>query len=896
MKLQFSVEYYTQWGESVGVSLTLVDMRGRSTTHVYMLDTHDGHQWEGEVLVTEKSVQAFHYKYGIYDGERLLRSEWNLVPRYFKADPTKSFIFPDSWKDVPFSSYLYTSAFTRCVYPRQIDAEGLPYFNGTLMLRVDAPQLKDGQALAILGNQPALGDWNPNFTFRMKEVGLHEWSVTLSTIGITFPMEYKYVVVDAATGALIEWEGGENRVLPVNGVSKNDVLVISDTPLRVAENKWKGAGVVIPVFSIRSEGSCGVGDFGDLKAMVDWAVLTTMRVIQILPIYDTTIHKNWMDSYPYNSISIYALHPQYLDLRQLPEIEDESLRLQFEQERVRLNALPQVDYEAVMKHKTDYLKLLYRQDGNRTLESAEFQQFYKQNEDWLMPYAAFCVLRDRYGTADFHQWPEYAEFKAEEIYAFCKPSNPLYDDIAYYYYIQFHLHCQLLAACEYARRHGIILKGDIPIGISRDSVEAWVEPFYFNMDGQAGAPPDAFSVNGQNWGFPTYNWPAMLKDGCKWWIRRFKKMAEYFDAYRIDHVLGFFRIWEIPSHAVHGLLGQFSPSIPMTVEEIESYGLRFRKYYFTKPCISDWILNDLFGERAEEVKREYLQAKGYDWYEMKPEYDTQRKVEAVFSDRHSEEDIALRDGLYTLISNVLFVPDRDDPTKYHPRISAQLDYVYQTLSGSERAAFNALYDQYYYHRHNQFWYNQAMYKLPVLIDATQMLVCAEDLGMVPECVPWVMNDLRILTLEIQTMPKTLGLRFGHLECNPYRSVSTIFTHDMPTLRGWWEEDKERAEAYFHEILQKDGEAPETISGWLCEEVVARHLYSPSMLCLISWQDWMSIDDTLRYPDPAFERINVPSNPRNYWRYRMHLSLEQLMHCDELNERIRLLIEHSERNK
>ena len=189
-----------------------------------------------------------------------------------------------------------------------------------------------------------------------------------------------------------------------------------------------------------------------------------------------------------------------------------------------------------------------------------------------------------------------------------------------------------------------------------------------------------------------------------------------------------------------------------------------------------------------------------------------------------------------------------------------------------------------------------MYKLPVLIDATQMLVCAEDLGMVPECVPWVMDDLRILTLEIQTMPKTLGLRFGHLECNPYRSVSTIFTHDMPTLRGWWEEDKERAEAYFHEILQKDGEAPETIPGWLCEEVVARHLYSPSMLCLISWQDWMSIDDTLRYPDPAFERINVPSNPRNYWRYRMHLSLEQLMHCDELNERIRLLIEHSERNK
>lgn len=896
MKLQFSIEYMTRWGEDVRVELTLVDIRGREKPHVYPLETKDGRRWTGEVSVADKNIQSFYYRYCIYGGERRVRAEWNIVPRCFRADATKNYFFPDSWKDVPFSSHLYTSAFTQCVSPRVVDAEGLPYFNSTLMLRVDAPQLEEGQALALLGNQPALGEWNPGFAFRMKETGLHEWCVTLSAAGIVFPVEYKYVVIDAKSGAFIEWEGGENRILPIQGVPKDGVTVISDAPLRVPENRWKAAGVVIPVFSLRSETGCGVGDFGDLKKMVDWAVLATMRVIQVLPVYDTTIHKNWMDSYPYNSISIYALHPQYTDLRQLPEIADEKKRLLYEERRQALNGLPQVDYEAVNALKQEYLHEVFAQEGSEVLASDAFKEFFKQNEDWLLPYAAFCVLRDRYGTADFHTWKEHSEYRTENIRAFCRPASPDYREISYYYYVQFCLHRQLSGACEYARRRGVILKGDIPIGISRNSVEAWVEPYYFNMNGQAGAPPDDFSVNGQNWGFPTYNWDVMQKDGCRWWVRRFRKMAEYFDAYRIDHVLGFFRIWEIPADAVHGLLGHFSPSLPMSVEEIEGYGLRFRKKYFTRPNINDWVLDKIFGDKAETVKKTYLEALGPDWYELKPEYATQRKVEAAFAGKTSEEDVMLREGLYSLISNVLFIPDPEKKGMFHPRISAQSDYLFQTLSGAEKEAFNALYNDYFYHRHNEFWYGQAMHKLPVLIEATPMLVCAEDLGMVPECVPWVMNDLRILTLEIQTMPKQPGLRFGHLEDNPYRSVATIFTHDMPTLRGWWEENAERAQQYFNEILQKDGEAPKSMPGWLCEEVVARHLYSPSMLCLISWQDWMSIDETLRYPDAAFERINVPANPHNYWRYRMHLTLERLMACDGLNEKIRLLIAHSERNR
>ena len=896
MKLQFSINYRTAWGECVKVEIITIDDKKRHKTRLANLETSNGTLWYGDIQIHDKGLRYFEYIYCIYCDDTCIRREWNGVSRRYMVDEIKTFQFTDFWKEIPLDSHLYSSAFTRCVAPisTNISIDSLTYFQQTLMFRVLAPQLKQGQALALIGSIPTLGDWNPSFALRMNETGLYEWGITLSAAGLQFPFEYKYVIIDDTTNELIAWEEGENRTSPFRGVESHHVFVISDTSLRLPCDKWKGAGVVIPVFSLRSSDSCGVGDFNDLKKMVDWAKKTGMNVIQLLPIYDTTINYTWTDSYPYNSISIYALHPQYINLTKVGKVHDKAYMESYKMQCDKLNNLSQVDYEKMIQVKLDYLHRMYKQDGKQVLSSTAFTKFYDTNQSWLCPYAVFCHLRDKYQTADFHKWPVLSVYRPDEVEHLCSPSHSEFIDIAFYFYVQFHLHSQLVDASNYARSQNIILKGDIPIGISRNSVEAWVEPHYFNEEGQTGAPPDDFSVNGQNWGFPTYNWETMQKDDCLWWKKRFSKMAEYFDAYRIDHVLGFFRIWEIPTHAVHGLLGQFSPAKPMSVEEIESYGLVFRKDVFTKPYITDKVLDDIFGEMSEMVKKTYLIPIGRDWYEMKPEYDTQRKVEAVLGWQTDERNTLLREGLYSLISDVLFVPDRKKEDMYHPRISAQKDYLYKTLSGAEREAFDKLYEHYYYHRHNEFWYHEAMRKLPMLMEATPMLVCAEDLGMVPDCVQWVMNELKILTLEIQSMPKEYGLRFGHLEHNPYRSVSTIFTHDMPTLRGWWKEDAERAQAYYSDILQKDGAAPKEMPGWLCEEVVARHLYSPSILCLISWQDWLSIDDELRYADADFERINVPANPKNYWHYRMHISIEKLMKCTNLNNKIKRMISNSGR--
>ncbi len=728
----------------------------------------------------------------------------------------------------------------------------------------------------------------------MNEAAPNVWQLTLDAATLKSPFEYKFVAINEKTGAVEEWETRPNRLFQIQPIQRGETYLPAEAEVFFNRLPHRIAGTAIPVFSLRSEGSCGVGDFGDLKKFIAWAASTGQRAVQILPINDTTMTGTWMDSYPYNSISIYAFHPMYIDLRQLPELTDETDMKAFEKQRKMLNSMSSVNYEQVNQTKRKYLQAIFRQAGEQILAEPEYKAFFAKNEEWLIPYAAFSCLRDHYGTADFRQWGKDSVYHAGQARQMATSGSPFYPAMAFYYFLQYELHVQLSDACTYARSKGIIIKGDIPIGISRNSVEAWVEPYYFNMNGQAGAPPDAFSANGQNWGMPTYNWQIMEKDGYQWWKRRFQKMAEYFTAYRIDHILGFFRIWEIPYHAVHGLLGQFVPALPMSKDEIQSFGLNFDKEMMTRPYISDALLDSMFGTHAHEIRRTFLRRMQNGLYALRPEFNTQRKVQAYFAKTDEKASEEICEKLYSLISNVLFIADRDNPEMYHPRIGVQNDSVFRQLSMKEQEAFNRLYNHYYYERHNEFWYHEAMKKLPVLLQATPMLVCGEDLGMVPGCVPWVMNQLQILSLEIQRMPKKTGIEFGKLDEYPYLSVCTIGTHDMTTLRGWWKENPEQTGRFYYNELHHWGKVPEDAPGWLCEEILRHHLQCPSMLCILTWQDWTSMDETLRNPNIDAERINIPANPRHYWRWRMHITLEKLTGLSEFNQHIRQMIEESER--
>ena len=871
MTVQFNIEYKAMFGEQI-----VVNIQTEEGELKLPLETTDGERWACDWCV-ESPEKSYTYYYSVEREGRAVKTEWLMIKHQLDVNARKAAVYTlyDHWKAMPEDAFLYSSAFTDCIN-HQVPQEMKPETGSKIVrLIVRAPQLRDGERLGVLGADKALGAWDVQKILPMTQHTYNEWVADIDAAHLEGShLEFKFVAFRNAKNELL-WETSMNRTVDLPEMKAGELVSYELDQAFFALYNRKLAGTLVPVFSLRTRKSAGIGDFGDLKTMIDFVASTGQKVLQLLPINDTTITHTWTDSYPYSCISVFAIHPQYANLHALPELKDAKARAEAEKTCAELNALDKIDYEKVNDFKINYLRQIFNQEGEKMMKTAEYKAFFQDTKQWLVPYAQYSYLRDKNGTADFNQWPDRQVWDEAERKALTDPKTAAYKNVAFFYFVQFVLDRQMQEAHEYAKAKGVILKGDIPIGVNRNGCDVWMEPKYFNLNGQAGAPPDDFSVNGQNWGFPTYNWFEMLKDGCQWWNRRFQNMARYFDAYRIDHVLGFFRIWEIPVSSVYGLLGQFAPALAMSREEIESYGLHFQEDRFIRPFITDWVLDRVFHERAGEVKEKYLDRLDDERYQMKPEVNTQRKVEALFADATDEKELWLRDGLYALISDVLFVRDHTNPGVFHPRISAQLDFIYESLYDNDKAAFNRLYNDYFYRRNNQFWYQEAMKKLPKLVQATRMLVCAEDLGMVPDCVPWVMDELKILSLELQSMPKDPSVKFGYLSRNPYRSVCTISSHDMPTLRMWWDENIQRTQEYYNTMLYRQGPAPHPLPGWLASDIISRHLTSPSMLCILSIQDWLATDEALRLPDADAERINIPANPKHYWRYRMHLNIEDL---------------------
>ena len=887
MKLKFSIRYRTAWGESIHIAIAYHSQDGTVKRYNLMMQTDDGDLWTLETAALESRQHPLShivYQYQVENSSGLvLRREWDLVPRIYYFDTSKDYLFPDQWRDMPLQSHLYSNAYLTATHgcrDEHVEPLRLPLFRRTITFRVSAPQLLPGQSVAICGSHPAIGSWNTSRYLQMEYAGQHEWMLTVNALGMIFPLEYKYVVVDNETHAFVAWEEGDNRVIdgPQSATNNQEpiadgqVLVLYGEQLRLREHIWRAAGVSIPVFSLRSEHSYGVGDFGDLRRFVDWAVAVGMKVIQLLPVNDTTQSHDWQDSYPYNIVSAFALHPHYLDIEAAGTLRSKQKMMQFRRRQQELNTLPYSDYVAVDRVKREYMELLFDEKRKSLSDSKEFASFVAQNEEWLK---------------------SYADYRAED-----------YDFVCY---VQWLLHCQLKDAADYARSKGIFLKGDLPIGVSRDSVETRQHPSLFHLDSLTGAPPDGFTSKGQNWGFPTYNWEQKGEKGktnndknslsqplVDWFRQRLAHLQQYFDALRIDHILGFFRIWEIPDDAVYGLLGHFSPALPLTVDEIEYFGLQFRKELFTRPFINDRQIDRLFGIHANYVRDNFLVSKAYNLYDLKGEYDTQCKVMDFFRNRRDESSLWIRDGLLQLLSDVLFVEDPRQPDMYHPRIGVLGEPIYEALSDEDKDAFSRLYNNYFYQRHSIYWGQQALRRLPAILKNSRLLICGEDLGMLPDCVEPVLDQLRILTLEIQQMPKQQGFEFSHLEANPYRSVATISTHDMSPLRLWWHENPERRQRFYVTMLQKEGRAPEQLPAHLAEEIIARHLYSPSMLCILQLQDWLAMDTELRSKHIRDERINVPSDPYNRWQYRMHLTIEQLLEAERFNNKLLTMIQRSKR--
>lgn len=898
MKVHFSIRYKTVWGQRLLVTGNIPALGNGDPKQALSLSYNFPEEWTGMVDVTDEEVSRLRYRYLLLnENAGTYTEEWESGRTVPEAEKSPAHVFCyDQWNATndPGNIFL-TAPFKKVLLKDRHRSSLLEYPKKfTHIFKVKAPVLDARQQVCIIGNCDAFGNWSTQKPLILQKYG-DEWqlAVDLSRCGSN-EVHYKYGFYDPEDGVFCGFEEGSDR----SAVLLNDKKVIvqqNDGFIRTNVFGWRGAGVGLPVFSIRTRKSFGVGDFEDMKLFIDWAAKVGLKLIQLLPLNDTIGTHTDEDVLPYAAISAFALNPLFLYLPSLGRLPAKHpLAAEYKSLQAELNAKELVEFLEVVNFKLRYAREMYLLQQEKYKSNKEFLRFIADNEYWLMPYAAFCVLRDKFGSSDYRQWEQYASFNEEMVRALSAPESELREEIFLNYYIQYHLHLQLSETHTYAHSKGVVLKGDIPIGVNRNSADTWAHPEFFNLDKQAGAPPDMFAVKGQNWELPTYNWEAIQQTGFDWWKRRFAQMSHYFDTFRVDHILGFFRIWQIPTDQIEGIMGHLHPSVPVHSNEFSERSIWFDYNRYCKPYITDPILHELFGDDASWVKANCLQIEDGWVLRLKPPYTSQKNVEEMCKEGLFSEKIKW--GLFDLISNVLFFEaEGSNRTLFYPRFGMQSLSTFRDLDFSTRAKLDDLYVDYFFRRQDAYWYKSGMEKLPALKRSTNMLICGEDLGMMTQCVTDAMKETGILSLEVQRAPKTSTQEFFHPADAPYLSVVTPSTHDMSTIRGWWEEDRGVTQRFYNQQLGHFGDAPFFCEWWVCRDILLQHLYSPAMWAIFQMQDLLGISEKLRRENPHEERINVPSNSRFSWRFRLHLTMEELLEEDEWNDELRNFIQQSGRS-
>lgn len=887
MLLSLYLRFSTKPGQNLKISGNLPQLGGGVISNAVEMQYHDQQHWKIDIQFSKSEIKKyprFNYTYIYTDHHGNYLEDWGEQRFIDLSALNDDTIILDTWIDMgAIQNNFYTAPFKNIFIPKRkklIKSQKKKSFQ----LKVLAPLLSPSESLIVVGNNDFFGNWETRKGVKMNFDG-HSWVAEIDQNKIATKLEYKYCIVDEK-GALVKYENGTNRILihPIDDIH----FQVQDGYVRFDE-RFRGTGIAIPVFSLRTKKSYGVGEFNDIKTLVDWASEVSIKMIQLLPVNDTTSTHTIADSYPYAAISAFALHPLYISLDTVAGTKYKKLIQPFLKEKNILNESEGVCYDSVMKNKLQALEVIFNAQEKDLFDDDQFVAFYQENKKWLLPYAVFSYLRDKYKSSDVNNWEEYKVYNETLIEKISSKKSAHYKSIVFHYFVQYHLHLQLKNAHEYANKKGIILKGDIAIGVNRNGVDTWIDPTLYHLDMQAGAPPDDFAVKGQNWGFPTYNWEVMQKNQYAWWKQRFSQMSNYFDAFRIDHILGFFRIWSIPVDAVEGIMGKFVPAIPVSRAEFDKKGIQLSDERFCNPFITDEILWEISAGNESAVKR-FLLHMSDGTYQFKKEFNSQKKIDHYFKSIELTDEVKeLKQILFNLHSNIILHKDDEEKDGYHFRFNIQNTLSFKHFSQSEKDSLMDLYNDYFFHRQEQIWKNEALEKLPSLKRSTDMLICGEDLGMVPKTVPEVMSHLGFLCMEVQRMPKQMNVQFFNPVDASYLSVVTPSTHDMSTIREWWLEDRSLSQAFYNQELWQFGEAPHDANVHIVKSIINQHLASPAMWAVFQIQDLLAMDESLRLDDPYKERINIPGDPNHYWRYRMPLNIEDLSKKNEFNELLKFYI-------
>ncbi|OVA13831.1 Carbohydrate binding module family 20 [Macleaya cordata] len=910
VNLSFRIPYFTHWGQNLLVCGSEPVLGSWNVKQGLSLNpVHQGDEliWCGNIKVPSGFECEYSY-YVVDDNRKVLRWEAGKKRKIFLPEGIQDgevIEFHDLWQTAAdalfFRSALKNVIFHKSwsfdletpvgAFPTKLDQED----SVIVHFSISCPKIEEDTSAYVIGSSAQLGQWKIQGGLKLSYAGESSWEANCFSLNSS--STYKYCQHGKAGN--ISLEVGPQRELCVDTTSKEPPKYISLSDGIFREMPWRGAGVAIPMFSVRSEEDLGVGEFLDLKLLVDWAVDSGFHLVQLLPVNDTSVNGMWWDSYPYSSLSVFALHPLYLRVQALSKDMSKEIMQEIMDAKEQLDG-KDVDYEATMATKLSIAKKIFSVEKDSVLTSSSFKKFFSENEEWLKPYAAFCFLRDFFETSDHSQWGRFSQFSKDKLEKLVSKDSVHYDIICFHYYIQFHLYLQLSEAAAYARKKRVVLKGDLPIGVDRNSVDTWVNPTLFRMNTSTGAPPDYFDKNGQNWGFPTYNWEEMSKDNYAWWRARLAQMAKYFTAYRIDHILGFFRIWELPEHAITGLVGKFRPSIPLSQEELEKEGIwDFDR--LSRPYVRQEILQEKFGDSWAVIASNFLNEYQKLCYEFKEDCNTEKKIVSKLKacagkSSWLESEDKIRSELFDLIKNVVLIRDPEDARKFYPRFNLEDTSSFQALDDHSKNVLKRLYYDYYFQRQETLWSQNALKTLPALLNSSDMLACGEDLGLIPNCVHPVMQELGLIGLRIQRMPSEPGLEFGIPSQYSYMTVCAPSCHDCSTMRAWWEENEERRSRFYKNVIGSNDVPPSQCVPDVAHFILRQHVESPSMWAIFPLQDLLALKEEYTTTRPAVEEtINDPTNPKHYWRYRVHVSLESLMRDKEIKLSIRKLVQSSGRS-
>ncbi|MDR1126690.1 MAG: 4-alpha-glucanotransferase [Treponema sp.] len=655
-------------------------------------------------------------------------------------------------------------------------------------------------------------------------------------------------------------------------------------------------GVVVPIGALRGEKSLGVGEFPDLKEFASLAKDMGIGLIQLLPVNDTGF-----ESSPYSALSAFALHPLYVRIGDIPVAASYSKKIKetFASEEKQ----PRFSHQRILRAKLGLLKEIYATNEESIIKSAEGGELAKWIEEnpWVKSYAVFRRLKEVNEQKSWKEWePKYQQVTKEQIEAFWSDESLRADHI-FWVWIQEALDTQFAQAAQAVADAGIILEGDLPILINDDSCDVWAYPEYFHINLSAGAPPDMYSPNGQNWGFPVYNWQKLAKDDYEWWKNRLKAAGKYYKAYRIDHVLGFFRIWASAQKDLSSssLMGRFIPYKPITRKDLELLGFDGGQIRWLScphiPTSEVWRSLEGLKDADGNIDYETIRQSAEKVFTSCLQRINNEELWWFTDNIKGEKDIVAK-NLHPFAQDYLIWAWRNrtlqeyEKNKYSPLWFYRDTRAYNSLSDEQKDKLDVLIE-----RQNvaseKAWETQGRKLLTMLKESASMLPCAEDLGEVPDCVPKTLGKLQILGLRVIRWAREWdeeGSPFIPLEDYPELSVCTVAVHDSSTAREWW--DNEVEQDVFSAFLGKPA-LPPVYNPGIAKIVLKKAASATSVFRVFQIQDILHLSQRYYAPDPKLERINVPGSVNEFnWTYRLPASITEIAKDEELIHAVRELAE------